>query len=163
GLVLAVDLPPEHPMPFTMAPDGSHVLRMCEAEAAVVRRIFEEYAAGDGMRAIVRRLNAERVPSPPGGGWAGTAVRKLLQNEVYIGRRHWNRTERIKDSESGKRVAHSRGRSEWVVAEDEAWRIVPQPLWEAAQALREQRAAMYQRTPDGRRIAGPRPGGGHRG
>lgn len=61
-------------------------------KAAIVRRIFAEYAAGRSARAIVRDLNAEGVPGPRGGIWHETALngeRKLrtgmLRNETYRG------------------------------------------------------------------------------
>ena len=38
-----------------------------KAEAAVVRDIFESYARGEPMRAIIRRLNESGVPSPGAG------------------------------------------------------------------------------------------------
>jgi site-specific DNA recombinase len=43
----------------------SHVERRINpAEAAVVREVFERYAAGEGMRRIAHSLNARKVPSP---------------------------------------------------------------------------------------------------
>ena len=33
-------------------------------QAAVVRRIFTDYAAGDSIKTIAKRLNAERIPTP---------------------------------------------------------------------------------------------------
>ena len=38
--------------------------RIAEAEARVVRRIFEAFAAGKSPRAIAKMLNAEGVPGP---------------------------------------------------------------------------------------------------
>ena len=45
-----------------------------EAEAAVVRRIFRQFAAGEGPRAIAKRLNTEGVPDPGGALWIDTAT-----------------------------------------------------------------------------------------
>ena len=48
-------------------PDGrrSHVMReIHEEQAAVVRRIFADYAAGVGMVRIAKRLNAEGIAPP---------------------------------------------------------------------------------------------------
>jgi hypothetical protein len=45
-----------------------------ETEAAIVREIFESWAAGDSVARIVRALNARCVPSPRGGTWAVSAV-----------------------------------------------------------------------------------------
>jgi DNA invertase Pin-like site-specific DNA recombinase len=50
-----------------LGPSGkrSHVMRVIEPEqAAVVVRIFERYAAGEGLVRIAKTLNAEGAPSP---------------------------------------------------------------------------------------------------
>jgi site-specific DNA recombinase len=49
------------------SPEGkrAHVeRRVNEAEAAIVRRIFERYAAGAGFRTSAHELNAEAAPAP---------------------------------------------------------------------------------------------------
>src|SRR5437867_653457 len=75
-------------------PDGtrSHVAhRINDAEAAVVCRIFELAATGDGLKTITKRLNAEGVPSPRPQqgrprGWAPSSVREVLYRDLYRGR-----------------------------------------------------------------------------
>jgi site-specific DNA recombinase len=54
-------------------------------EAAVVQRIFRAYGAGASVRGIAARLNAEGLPGPRGGGWAGATVARMLANETYLG------------------------------------------------------------------------------
>lgn len=41
-------------------------------QAAIVRRIYEQFAAGIGADEICRRLNAEGVPTPCGQVWRGS-------------------------------------------------------------------------------------------
>jgi site-specific DNA recombinase len=60
------------------------------AEAAVVRRIFTEFAGGRAPKAIARRLNAEGVPGPRGDLWRDGTIRGhrrrgtgILNNELY--------------------------------------------------------------------------------
>lgn len=60
-----------------------------EAEAAVVRRIFEAFAAGKSPRAIAHELNADGVAGPGGRPWGDTTIRGhalrrtgLLHNEL---------------------------------------------------------------------------------
>ena len=67
------------------------------AEAAVVRRIFELFAAGVSPREIAKRLNAEQVPGPDGRPWGDTTIRGqadrgtgILNNALYVGRLEWN-------------------------------------------------------------------------
>jgi site-specific DNA recombinase len=82
-----------------LGPDGSrsHVMRRIhEAEAVVVRRIFELCAAGKGLRSIAKRLNDEHVASPrPQQGrpraCVASSVRDVLYRPLYRGEIVWNR------------------------------------------------------------------------
>jgi len=61
-----------------LRPDGEidRGLREADpAEAAVVRRIFAEYAAGRSPRAIARDLNGQGLPGPGGGPWFDSSIR----------------------------------------------------------------------------------------
>jgi len=49
-------------------------LQVDEAQAAIVREIFEHYAAGWSVQRIAHDLNARRVPSQRGGTWAVSAL-----------------------------------------------------------------------------------------
>ncbi|HXM56320.1 MAG TPA: recombinase family protein, partial [Candidatus Dormibacteraeota bacterium] len=64
--------------------------------APLVRRVFEEYAAGKySTRDIARRLNAEGAVLPRfAGGWRADTVAQLLGNVAYIGKTYANRTHR---------------------------------------------------------------------
>jgi site-specific DNA recombinase len=75
-----------------------------DAEAAVVHRIFSEFAGGKSPRGIAIGLNKERIPGPRGGEWDastinGNAARGtgVLNNEFYVGRLVWNRLRYAKD------------------------------------------------------------------
>ena len=90
-------------------------------EAAIVRRIFNEYAEGMAPRQIATRLNREAVPSPRGGEWNastinGNRLRRngILNNELYTGWITYNRQRFVKDPETGKRVARPNPEHEWV-------------------------------------------------
>jgi DNA invertase Pin-like site-specific DNA recombinase len=71
--------------------ERSHVeRRINEAEAAVIRRMFELCAAGAGLTRITKTLNAEGVPAPrPQLGrphaWATSSVRAVLRRPLYKG------------------------------------------------------------------------------
>ena len=110
------------------------------AEAEEVRGIFEAYADGHSVRVIAHRLNARGVPTARGGSWgvaalAGSSAKGtgLLRNPLYIGRVIWNRRQWIKDPDTGARRYVDRPQHEWQVRQDEALRIVAQPLWDAVQ------------------------------
>ena len=53
--------------------------------APVVRRIFEEYAAGESAKDIYTRLNNEGYRTSRGGLFNKNSLRRILQNEKYIG------------------------------------------------------------------------------
>lgn len=53
--------------------------------AAIVRRIFEEYAEGQRAKDIYSRLNAEGHRTSRGGLFNKNSIRRILQNEKYIG------------------------------------------------------------------------------
>lgn len=55
------------------------------ATAPIVRRIFEEYAAGEPAKDIYTRLNSEGYRTVRGGLFNKNSIRRILQNEKYIG------------------------------------------------------------------------------
>lgn len=55
------------------------------AGAAIVRRIFEEYAAGESAKDIIDRLNKEGHRTIRGGLFDKGSIRRIIQNEKYIG------------------------------------------------------------------------------
>lgn len=115
-------------------------------EAKVVRRIFKLYSQGKSPRAIVRILNSEKVPSPrprkgqKSLGWspltiAGSPKRTLgiLHNPLYVGRSLWNRSQKVRDPDSGKRIMRPRPEPEWIEASAPELRIISDELWKAVQ------------------------------
>jgi len=70
-------------------------MRINEAQARIVRRIFDAYEATQGMRTIQQQLEAERVP-PPNKHWSTTTINYMLRNPVYIGKLRWNLRKRGK-------------------------------------------------------------------
>lgn len=55
--------------------------------AAVVRRVFAEYAAGRSARSIATRLNAEGITTAHGRPWAPLKIHRIVTNVGYIARR----------------------------------------------------------------------------
>lgn len=109
--------------------------------AEVVREIFARFAAGESMKAIASDLNRRDVPSPgadwkprarPRGRWLVSTLHAMLHNERYIGRQVWNRSQWLKDPDTGKRIRRERPRAEWIVQECD--RMVDEETWERVQA-----------------------------
>ena len=113
-----------------------------DAQAAIIRRIFEEYAMQNrSPKAIAAKLNEEAIPAPSGQAWGQSTINGnrrrgtgILNNELYIGQLVWNRQRFIKDPATGKRVTRLNDESQWVRQGVPELRIVPQDLWEAAKA-----------------------------
>jgi len=115
------------------------------AQARVVNRIFREFAAGKGPRAIARDLNAEGISGPTALPWSDTSIRGnvrrgigILNNELYVGVRVWNHKHGVKDPATGKMVERHNPESEWVRVAVPHLRIVSDDLWDAAK--RQQQA-----------------------
>ncbi|EGP55802.1 resolvase domain-containing protein [Agrobacterium tumefaciens F2] len=115
-----------------------------EHEATIVRRIFRDYAAGIGPRAIAKSLNDEGIAGPEGKLWSDTTIRGhvkrgtgIVNNELYVGRLIWNRQRYVKNPSTGKRVSRLNPESEWTVTEVSELRIVDNELWQAAKSRQE--------------------------
>ncbi len=125
-----------------------------QAEATVIRRIFQEFAAGKSPRAIAKALNADGIPGPNGRQWRDTTIRGqadrgtgILNNSIYVGRLEWNRCSYIKDPKTGKRVARPNPRELWEIVEVPALRIIDDGLWDATK--QRQSEASFQMRRDG--------------
>jgi site-specific DNA recombinase len=126
---------------YDLVPGQTGARRINEAESPVVIRIFEEYAAGRSPRAIAVQLNRDGVPAPSGRPWRDTTIRGhytrglgILNNELYIGRRVWNRQRFIKDPASGRRRSRRNDSERLVIEEVPGLRIVSGELWAAVKA-----------------------------
>lgn len=110
-----------------------------EQEAAVVRRIFRDYAAGTSPKAIAKALNIEGIAGPQGALWSPSTIHGnpkrgsgILNNELYLGRIVWNRQRFLKDPDSGKRVARPNPQSAWITKDVPQLRILDDGTWQAA-------------------------------
>jgi site-specific DNA recombinase len=114
-------------------------LEIDESQAATVRRIFADYAAGDSIKTIAKRFNAEGVASPaPYRGqrhpsWAPSAISVMLHNDRYRGTVIWNRTRKVRDPRTGRRVQRLRPQSEWKIQEALHLQIVSDQVWQDVQ------------------------------
>jgi site-specific DNA recombinase len=126
---------------YDLVPGQTGARKINQAEAAVVVRIFEEYATGRSPRAIAVELNKYGVPGPRGGPWRDTTIRGhitrgagILNNEMYIGRLVWNRQRFVKDPASGRRRSRRNDQGRVVVEEVPDLRLVGDELWSAVKA-----------------------------
>jgi site-specific DNA recombinase len=135
--------------------DGKRMV-INEAEADVVRQIFEMSASGYSLKRIAKTLNAQHIQSPRprkgrgAMGWCPTAVREMLYNERYAGRLIWNKAKFVKVPGTNRRVARPRQEKEWKIREAPQMRIVSAELWQKVQhRLLRMRAVYAQGRPKG--------------
>ena len=125
------------------------------SEAAIVRRIFEDFAAGLPARRLVIDLNQEGVPptKSSAAGWSPSTVHRILRNSKYIGIWTWNRTGTLRDPRTGRRRTYLKPESDHVVVVDENLRIIPQDLWDSVRVREKEVAEVWP--PGQRRGFGP--------
>lgn len=119
-------------------------LEIVEDEAAVVRRIYEEFLAGSSSRTIAQGLNRDGVPPPRGRVWNASTIHGnskrgigILNNSLYGGQRTWNRLRMEKHPDTGKRVSRENPLDQRQAVAVPELRILGEGVFEAAQAARE--------------------------
>ena len=128
-------------------------------EAAIVRRIFNDYRAGASPKQIAKALNAEGVRGPRGALWSPSTIHGnpergigILHNELYIGRLVWNRQRFLKDPDTGKRVARANPPSEWITKDVPELRIIDDEVWQAVQTRYASVQRKWKAGQEGRRF-----------
>lgn len=126
--------------------------RVNEAQAAVVRRIFELAATGVGMRRIALMLNEDCAPAPRAqrgrpSAWCPSSVHEALRRDLYRGVITWNKS-RKRDA-WGRKDQQPRTSDAWIEVPAEHLRIVSPALWDAVHLALSKRRAAYARTTGG--------------
>jgi DNA invertase Pin-like site-specific DNA recombinase len=126
-------------------------------EAATILRIFSEYAGGKSPKAIADDLNAEGILGHRGKPWQWPRLtggpRALLTNRIYLGEIHWNNWRNARDPETGRITKRPTPAEERMVVRAEHLRIVPDDLFEQAQAVRTARGRKQNIRPGDQRRA----------
>lgn len=132
----------------------------------MVRRIFAEYLASQGLKAIAESLTGDGIPSPSaydpegnkhrcGIAWSWSAVGVILANPRYTGRQVWNkqRKDEVLIDVEDVALGHMT-KMRWNEPGNWIWsgRLVHEPLidaeiFERAQAVRHARGAADERSP----------------
>jgi hypothetical protein len=130
--------------------DTGGVVRVInDAEAAIIREMFERCAKGQRFRVIARALNDAGAVCPRSqqgrpAGWCPSSVREALYRPLYRGEIVWNRTQ--KRNAWGVQQQHGRPASDWLRVDAPQLRIVPEPLWIAAHDRLSTSRETYLRT-----------------
>lgn len=89
------------PYGYKKSTEDKHILVVDDEAALIIKRLFNEFAAGESARQIAERLNTEKIDSPrfyhyskmgrinpltsEKNVWGSSTVLQLLRNQVYIG------------------------------------------------------------------------------
>lgn len=129
-------------------PNDCHKLMIDEEAAPVVRMIFDEFIGGNSMIGIVKKLNGMGIPNPTlykqqkgfhftsrtdnDGLWSDRTVRRILQNQMYIGNmvQGVNRTVNYKVHE-----CRAVPKDEWIIVENTHEPIIDRETFDKAQSL----------------------------
>lgn len=131
-------------------PNDHHKLIVDEDAAPVVRSIFERFIAGKSIIGIAKELNEEGIPNPsmhkrlkgfnykhPAGKsndglWPDSSVRRILQNEMYIGNMVQGKNTTI-----SYKIKQCRPipKEDWIIVENTHEAIVSKEVFEKAQSL----------------------------
>jgi site-specific DNA recombinase len=132
-----------------------------ETEAAIVRRIFTEYASGMTPRQIVAGLKRDGITSPTGktvwnyqgicGADGGVTGAGMLHREFYRGKIVRDRIHYVKNPDTGRRVPRHSDADDIFTVDAPNLRIVSDDLWDAAHAVR--RARRKQMNPNESNVA----------
>lgn len=129
---------------------GGHT-EVVDAEAAVIREIFQRYAEGETAREIASALNARGVAGPRGGLWntstiSGSRQRAngVLNTEQYVGVKVWGRMDVRKDRTTGKRRPKMLPEADWKRTPVPELRIVDDATWATVRARKSRATASPQ-------------------
>ncbi len=105
-----------------------------EAQASVVKRIFQRYLETRSFSAVSNELNEAAVPSFSAGRWYPLTIRRVLTNESYTGTFTYRRSKRVwrRSGVTGKRrsIVEQRPPEDWILIEGASPRIIEQHIWD---------------------------------
>ena len=117
------------------------VFEIVPDEANIIRRIFDRYSAGETPREIAAALNRDGVPPPRGNTWNASTINGnskraygILHNTLYVGRPVWNKSHKVRDPDTGRRVNRPNPENEWLRIDAPHLRIVSDEMFALAQA-----------------------------
>jgi site-specific DNA recombinase len=122
----------------------SGVRSVVPEQAAIVRRIFNEYDSGMSPRLSAQRLNGDGVPGPRNGQWTASTINGdrrigdgILHQSLYRGEQVFNRRHFRKNPETGRRASIMNPESDWVRTSLPDLKIIDDELWDRVQSRKK--------------------------
>lgn len=154
------------PYGYKKSPENKHVLVIDPFAAAIMRRIFREFASGDSARAICDKLNQENIDSPrfyfaqfPGGqhpkpnennNWGSATVMQMLKNQAYIGNMVQGKR-KVASFKTKKCVSIDPER--WIVVEGTHEPLIDMDTWKRVQKRIEEKGHKVHRRGQEKEVA----------
>ncbi|MGW6190579.1 recombinase family protein [Bacillus cereus] len=109
-------------------------LVIVEEEAVIVRKVFNMYSQGKGLKAIANKINYEGYKTKKGNAFSTATIKEIILNPIYIGKIRFNRYENWSER-------RRQGKSENIILVDGKHEpIITNELWKKVQSLRQMKA-----------------------
>ncbi|WP_394219128.1 recombinase family protein [Halobacillus trueperi] len=119
-------------------------LEIVPEEAAIVRKIYNLYVSGKGLKAIANQINHEGYRTKRGNHFSTAAVKDIVTNPIYIGKVRFNRYENWSER-------RRRGKSEDIIIQDGNHDPIVDPeLWSQVQLIQKKKASKPMKNYDGK-------------
>jgi site-specific DNA recombinase len=103
-----------------------------EQESFVVKKVFDLYCQGKGLKSIANKLNHEGHKTKKSKPFSLQGVRTILHNPTYIGKIRWCQYENWSDK-------RRKGKKEPIIADGLHQAIISNEVWDKAQSIITQR------------------------
>ena len=101
-------------------------------ESYVVQQVFVDAAAQKTVSQIKNRLNQDGIPTRKGNVWTSRAIRRILENQSYIGIDYYGKTNTIAKID-GQRISVKCPREKWITITGFTPAIISQELFKRVQ------------------------------
>lgn len=130
------------------------VLTINVEEAKIIKRIYNQYERGYGLRAIANQLNQLGYRTKRNNLFSTTAIRDILDSELYRGNISYNKKENIRQQtkirkkcrEEGKEVPSVKQGENYVLAKGKHEAIISNEQWEHVKYLRQKNKVSPDKT-----------------
>jgi len=110
-------------------------------QAAIIRRIFDEYVRGLSPEMIADKLNNDNIMREKDRPWNSLMISRIVANERYAGHSLLQKTYK---TDASSKVAINQGELPMSLVENTHPAIVSQELFDKAQKMREIRGIIYK-------------------
>ena len=134
---------------YRKAPEDNHKLIIDEEAAEVVRSIYKEFISGKSLIGITKELNSLGIPNPTlykqqkgfnfhsrdgknDGLWCDRTVRRILQNEMYVGNMVQGKNRTVSDKIHECKAVP---KDSWIVVKNTHEPIIDKETFYKAQSL----------------------------